>query len=247
MYKDEQILTVLEYALSKKDSVMHDWGWAIPDLPETFNISLRKKNAYEQNIELKKKLNKLLANNTLREEVIEWFLKRWGGITAIGEKTLKKYYTLEEPNFDTDLNYPFDGIASSSKVLNLLNPLKYCIYDARVAYSLNAIDLLYNKGRGLVFPVPPGRNQKLAFIDIITLRRLQYMKSLGNVDIDTLKAAKADLLIPKSEAYFEYMELLRMVVTQSRGIFTEGYEVEMILFTYAEELADDMISAQLQN
>ena len=58
-----------------------------------------------------------------------------------------------------DPSTPLSGISSFSKILAIKGPDKYAIYDARVAVSLNAIQIIYQISSGVAFPYVLGRNR----------------------------------------------------------------------------------------
>ena len=80
----------------------------------------------------------------------------WGGIRSNKQSTLEKYIRRIE---EDDYRWPLKGVASYSKILSVVDPSRYAIYDARVAVSLIAVQSLFGTGPGLAFRYLPGRNK----------------------------------------------------------------------------------------
>jgi len=119
----------------------------------------------------------------------DFVVRRWGGLDGNAEKTIEQYVSrfceIECHPKDVDgyaklfasakqqrTLWQFNNIASWSKWLNFVWPKWALIYDARIAFGLNAIHFL----RGLetpVFPQPPGRNSLLGNLDAQALAALR--------------------------------------------------------------------------
>lgn len=205
---------------------------------------INKLNPYEKELQLKKyvgqKLNETLkTNKTLFNKLCLWIIKDWGGIlTAKDSDTIKliaNFLNHDKPNFKR--------IASSSKVGAYLYPEKNIIYDSRVAYSLNWIILSENAGQKY-FPIPEGRNSKMAAFDLNILIRLKNISVYQPNNISLLdnklyiKNSDKQLFIEKEIAYSE----LNKLVKQINQKLWEGdnekehnlYFTEMLLFSIAD-------------
>lgn len=208
---------------------------------------------YEKELQLKKivgeKLNETLkSNKNLFNKLCLWVVKDWGGIsTASDNDTLiliDEFLKHDKPNFKR--------IASSSKIGAYLFPDKNVIFDSRVAYSLNWIILSEDAGQ-YYFPIPEGRNSKMAAFDLNTLIRLKNISNYHPQKIEDLdnrlfiKNADDKLFIKKADAYFELNHLVRKVSENLWKGDSEKvrnlYYTEMLLFSIADkEVFCDMTS-----
>lgn len=189
---------------------------------------------FEANIKLKLFLNKCWHEDAgTRKKIVKWIISDWGGIRGNKESTLEKYYALSlQKNPETPLN----GIASFSKVLAIVDPLKYAIYDARVAVSLNAVQMICTAPSGEVFPYLPGRNNITGNWDPKDPRGFSKNSAAS---IKTLLSPPYNWRkIPKNDAYTRYLEILKSI---SDNINVPLYELEMTLFSQAETLALEAI------
>jgi hypothetical protein len=110
-------------------------------------------------------------------------------------------------------------------VLSVSDPQRYAIYDARVATSLNAIQVL-ERQHVLAFPYPPGRNSE---IDDPKTKK-------GFSDIFSRKHLKAQgfQTFPRDDTYQVYLTLLReLTLTTGKSML----EIEMQLFGRAVEFS----------
>ena len=115
-----------------------------------------------------------------------------------------------------------DGIAPWSKALSIYNPDRYAIFDARVSTSLNALQIISGVENPSLFPVLPSQNSKI---------------SKGNRLFPDYAASKRWNKLQNSTYYRTYIRLLEHTLTELPK--TEGigiYTIEMLLFSYAEEL-----------
>jgi hypothetical protein len=115
------------------------------------------------------------------------------------------------------------GVATWSKILTVRNPNYYAIYDARVAASLNAIQLISAIKEPIFFPQVPSRNSKISNFQKWISRRFP-------------KAIR----VSRNRAYREYVSLVGAVARNS-GLASPD-EVEMILFANAETLVLKLIN-----
>lgn len=199
---------------------------------------------YEKELQLKKivgqKLNiTLKTNKDLFDNLCLWVIKDWGGIITANDndtiKLIEVFLKQDKPDFNR--------IASSSKVGAYLFPDKNIIYDSRVAYSLNWIILSENAGQQY-FPIPEGRNSKMAAFDLNVLIRLKNISIYQPKNIEQLdhklyiNNADKKLFINKKDAYFEMNNLIKNINEKlwSGNIEKEQnlYYTEMLLFSIAD-------------
>lgn len=207
-------------------SIKENYSWMAKSLPKGIRLTdAATKSNYQINVELKFELSRLWRNSPARRlELVNYIVSTWGGIRGNSQDTLKRYSLLQR----RAESLPLKGVASYSKVLGMIDPDEYAIYDARVAVALNAVQLLARVPRGCFFPYLPGRNNIVG--NSVTKRgfsqdsRFKWGSSLFN----------GWTLIEKDEAYLRYLEALK-VVSRSEGI--PLYTLEMTLFSDAEELA----------
>ena len=200
---------------------------------------------YEKEIILKKKINKKLLDSHKNDKEIFfklclWIIKDWGGIKTANDKQTKELIE----TFLSDTEPSFKRIASSSKVGSFMYPEKNIIYDSRVAYSLNWIILSQNAGNTF-FPIPEGRNSKMAAFDMNVLIRLRNIESYK---IDNLKklnrknfisATDKKIYIQKNKAYSELNNLIKKIsyklwendIEKQKNLFY----TEMLLFSIADK------------
>lgn len=160
-----------------------------------------------------------------RLELATWMVRDWGGIKTNKETTIERYVVLAA---SADPQVKFYGISSFTKVLTIVDPDRYAIYDARVAASLNALQLLTGCYT-LAFPYPPGRNSeidqpktRLGFSDIFTRREL---------------LSRGFASIRRDDAYHFYLQLLEAIRRASNKSLLE---IEMELFGRAVEFSKEV-------
>jgi hypothetical protein len=190
------------------------------------------------------------------EVLCSFVIRVWGGLAGNGDDTIasfaKTYVNKSLPDLSTirsldDLReharckFPFKGISSWSKWLNFVWNDWALIYDARIAFALNAIHFLQDVD-ARAFPVPQGRDSLLSNIDTQSLAALRYLKRSG-VQLPDMDAAHPqepsaqlrDWLVkgsmPEDEAYAYYLRVMERV----RDVMAEEgqcslVETEMLLF-----------------
>lgn len=99
--------------------------------------TFRSSNWMERNSELRAYLSDAWrsADRNQREEFVSWYIKKWGGIKRIGAQHIAAY-AAGPASIDVT---SFTRIASWSKALAMMDPRRFAIYDARVAFALNAV------------------------------------------------------------------------------------------------------------
>jgi len=230
--------------------ILYGWNAKIDRLVELETLTekqveeINALSPYEKELHLKRivgqKLNNTLKSNVrLFEKLSLWIIKDWGGITSANDNDtislVKAFLKQDNPNFNR--------IASTSKVGAYLYPDRNVIYDSRVAYSINWIILSENAGQKF-FPIPEGRNSKMAAFDMNVLIRLKNISVYRPKDINNLvqsqfiKNSDKKIFIDKKDAYFE----LNNLVKQINRLLWKGdkekeqnlYFTEMLLFSIAD-------------
>ncbi len=200
------------------------------------------------------------------KELCEFVICKWGALESNKDDTIASYaciYTstaiknlsdvrsLAELRAQAKCNFPFKGIASWSKWLNFVWPEWALIYDARIAFALNAIHVIKGVNAG-AFPVPAGRDKLLSSLDTQSLAALGYLnrqrKRIPDVPngeyVDTL----ADWLKSGTIAEEDVYEFYLMVMARVRDMighmrFRAFVDSEMLLFYLSNrELLHDFLS-----
>ena len=191
-----------------------------PSIQTISSIKILGNNNYEKNIFLKGNSSKIW-NEGSKFDIAKWAISDWGGIRGNSTKTIEKYLNEIE-----NKNYPsyIKGIASYSKILSFMKPEEFAIYDARVAISLNAIQLLSKSKTGVVFTYLTGRNNALTIFRNSEPTKTKNLIKNGWQEIQ------------KNDCYSIYLNYLKIV--NSYFPTSKLYELEMSLFADAESLAD---------
>lgn len=183
---------------------------------------------YENNILLKEN-SKIIWQQFGGAKLANWIISEWGGIRGNKKSTLQKYIDRIQAG---DVPLELKGVASYSKILSFVNPEKYAIYDARVAISLNAIQLLSKQKYGLAFRYLPGRNTALK-------RFREHPRTAYQALIDSgWRSMQPD------DTYTTYLELLRTALENLTS--SNLYHLEMSLFADAENLARLFLNEDLR-
>lgn len=185
--------------------VGRDYDWSIPqNCPVEFATS---GNRLTDNLRLRQRLHEVWRENAGdRVELGAWYVRDWGGVRRNSEETIRTYVMLLP-----DLPERMKGVATWSKLATLANPSRFAIYDARVAFSLNALQLLNHGSIVERFPIPLGRNTTIeAAIKRRGLSRVRHRD--------------------RGESYLRFLQ----IVTSVGG---ELQRNEMALFAAAENLA----------
>lgn len=201
-------------------------------------------------------------------DLASFVISDWGNLNGNGPQTIKGYaerFTGIEIPFDdvrcvSDLRaavlprrqrglFRFAGIASWSKWLNFVWNDWALIYDARIAFALDAVHFI-SKVDAPIFPVPPGRNPRLANFDAQgnaafgRLANYSHERLAGSEISARLEAA----MVPEREAYSYYLA----VMAEVHGLLWPSSEskplvhTEMLLFKLSiEDIADDFAREML--
>lgn len=182
-------------------------------------------------IDLKHHLTHAWANadEAKKRSLASWIVSEWGGVRSNKPTTLDSYL---KRGLDENEVWPLKGVASYSKILSVVDCLKYAIYDARVAACLNAIQLYMDCQEPVFFHYVPSRNKAIqgnnegkGFIEIFSKREL--VGSRGWYEIE------------KEATYLTYLQLLHNVKYQLPN--TEIYHLEMLLFSLSLDLCKSLV------
>jgi hypothetical protein len=188
-----------------------------------FDHEKYKNDLPRQNIELKLHLARRWAGSSLDERIrlAGWIVKDWGGINRNTAMTILGFVNQAEAERPAT---PFFGIASYSKIFSIKDPTKYAIFDARVAASLNAIQLLLKKDKKLhesgmmTFSIPQGQNDGVKRFASAFLRALPKLAATP---------------VSRDATYGTYLSAIEAV---ARNTGNSVLEVEMFLFSQANQL-----------
>jgi hypothetical protein len=205
------------------------YNWSIPETDRHW-LKISKACGYRANVKLKRDLQSAWKNShndgNTRLDIAKWIIKDWGGIGANKPKTIERYAaeaSLQSPKT------PISGLASFSKVLAASDSDRYAIYDARVAVSLNAIQLLAGvREDGIALPYLPGRNKITGDSSVKPRRGFSSKEAFSR---KTLCQSYGWKTMRRDDAYSAYLELLGAHSNY------KVYEMEMALFAQAETLA----------
>ena len=227
----------------------YEWpkiGKSIDELLEDFNfengvkLSVDGKTNYEKNVALKKLISKECEQQGLEDTGIsEWIIQKWGGISKLS-KNIETYIDCAK-----NKKYPLklDGVASYSKLFAMFHYKEFAIYDARVAVSLNIVQLLSSEKNVLFFPFLSGRN-KITGHDHRDGRGFSRLKEFSRMHIANTSLQEWYAITPKAEVYRVYNDLLKKV---SKKIGWPLHDIEMLLFSSAEDLVHQIRGEQRFN
>ena len=83
-------------------------------------------------------------------------------------------------------DFGFKKISSWSKWLSVVCPKWACIYDTRIAYSLNAINYI-SGAEHKIFPIPEGRNTQINILDVATLLLSRKLYAADSIEPKAVK------------------------------------------------------------
>jgi hypothetical protein len=191
-----------------------------PDHSHVFQEELLGESLFAKNIFLKK-ISPDIWRRYDKLSLANWIVRDWGGIRGNKNETINNY--IEEIN---QSRYPskIKGVATYSKILSFMDPQNFAIYDARVAISLNAIQLISGVKNGVAFCYLPGRNAALKLFRMEPSTHINALRDRGWQKINS------------DDCYQMYIRSLKAA---SKIIGNENlYELEMSLFADAERLSE---------
>jgi len=189
--------------------------------------------------------------NTRMAELCGFVIRVWGGLASNRDDTIEAYSGVFLDTCPADLSdirsarqlrshtgcsFPFKGISSWSKWLNFVWSDWALIYDARIAFALNAIH--FREGvDARAFRVPEGRDALLSKIDTQSLAGLRYLKRRGEqvpglaTDNKKLVQWMEAALAPEADTYEYYL----LVMQRARDLLDQEeacslVDAEMLLF-----------------
>ena len=206
------------------------YTWKIPSALFDGSSNVYSGSNFEANVALKKDLSKRWQEEPhIREEITKWIISEWGGIRGNRKSTLNNYY---RQSLQKSPATPLKGIASFSKVLAVKDPENYAIYDARVAVSVNAVQIIAKTDKGVAFPYLAGRNN---ITGNTTSKPRRGFSTMNEVSVKTLTSSPTFWSkVRKDGAYEIYTNALKQISTELQ---TPLFYLEMALFSQAEELA----------
>ena len=166
---------------------------------------------------------------------MEYYISDWGGIKGNKPATLNEY---SKKTANELILKKTDGISSWSKALVLSDPNKYAIYDARVAISINCLQLINKKNfKKVLFPLLIGKSR----MSII-------QKNAIDKQIKEIAKNENWECLDKATFYEEYLHILKTTnqALRKENIKTHGIStIEMLLFAETEELIKKAIKKNL--
>ncbi|GAB5499055.1 MAG: hypothetical protein PsegKO_13660 [Pseudohongiellaceae bacterium] len=237
---------IASYLRRYEGSLESLYTWTFdPAIPaERFGIVVEGNSWLERTKDLRRKLFDRVQQADSQEELVaiaEYFIQVWGGIGRFGraKDVVNKFALLvNTTEYPADFPMKFDSISSWSKWAALVCPAWACIYDARVAYSLNAINLMYGS-KHKIFIAPPGRNSRITLLDATTLLVASKLTSLADSSPKSIRKA---YFVPKSETYIHYLRLMKKGSVLLFDDPSRFHEVEMLLFAIADtDIYSDLV------
>jgi len=196
----------------------NDWyPWPVNPRFLPTGIVLPKGSPYMQNVALKLLLSDMYstADDDLKQEITYYYIVKWGGIKRNTKENIRSY-ALDTPA--SLIARGSKGIASWSKALCIRSPNEYAIYDARVALSLNCLQIISPVNTSILFPLLLGQNKLISF---------------GNRMLLRYASAHGWAVAHERDFYRQYNTIL------SSAAYLLGsnlYTLEMLLFAKAPEL-----------
>ncbi|GAB4038636.1 hypothetical protein [Spirosoma jeollabukense] len=157
-----------------------------------------------------------------KAKLAKWIVADWGGVRGNHSVTLQAHLN----QIENDAR-PLKGVASYSKILSVVNCTQYAIYDARVAVSLNAVQMTIGSTKPVFFQYVPSQNKTIqAFAKAYPIQEL-----VGNRKWDK---------VARDATYTTYLELLHKL--KSHFTDTEIYHLEMTLFSLAPDFCKQLLN-----
>ena len=206
------------------DSKENWYSWKINEerLSQKTGIALKNASLFEKNIELKESLRHRLerCDPDLREKLIRYYVADWGGVRSNSTETIRRYSS-SSPSLL--ISSGKNGVASWSKVLCIIDPSKYAIFDARVSIALNSLQFLFSTENKELYPVLPSRNG--------------LIKQAGT-HLKSIAQDEGWEVLEETVFYNQYLDVLKTV---SKGLDDRIGVIEMVLFAKAVDLANFVI------
>lgn len=181
------------------------------------DVALPNGNQYSQNASLKNQLSLRYrnGNDEAKIAVTKYYIAVWGGVKRNSIEKIRRY-SLDDP--EHLIANGAQGVASWSKALCIRDPARYAIYDARVALSLNAIQVVAGVEAPVLYPLLSGQNK---LVNEGSRRICRH--ACGNNWPEVEEAA----------FYQQYNEVL---AAAANALQVNHYTLEMLLFAHAPML-----------
>ncbi|MBN3748537.1 hypothetical protein G3N96_24380 [Burkholderia sp. Se-20373] len=202
------------------------YGWDFDETTVPLGIRLpATKTLADKNLALKTALNAAWCRGSENERKVisDWYIKDWGRVRTNAPDTLLLYATAKEEDI---LARGATGIASWSKALTIRDPMRFTTFDARTSISLNALQLLGDTSKPLIFPSLPSRNSRVP----------QAQKAVKRVQRESGYES-----VKPAAVYNVYNNLLADIAA-ALGDSVTNQMVEMLLFAQADELSERLVA-----
>jgi hypothetical protein len=196
----------------------NDWyDWKLNPKYVPAGIELPVGNPFTQNVSLKIQLCRIYssADDQLKKAITRYYIADWGGIRTNREEIIQSYSS-DTP--ESLIGRGTQGIPSWSKALCIRDPDRYAIYDARVAVSLNCLQISHAVDRPIAFPMLFGQNK---LINRRSTKVREYATMRGWPTLEN------------KDFYEEYNNLLSIA---AKPLNVKLYTLEMLLFAKAPAL-----------
>lgn len=229
-----EIAEYLSKYVSRIDE-LYRWSFKEEIPRREFGFSFSGKTVFQKTLELKWQISEAVKNAPAEEEkerLATYFIKDWGGIAKISDarEIVSRFNPVAFSEALCRADFGFKKISSWSKWLSVVCPKWACIYDTRVAYSLNAINYI-SGSKHKIFPMPDGRNTQINILDVTTLL---LSRKLSVADSSEPKAIRKSHFVSESAAYETYTEVIHNVHSLLWGSSAPCQFSEMLLFSLAD-------------
>lgn len=215
-------------------NLQHSYSWKIPQID---NFTQSGETGYQANLALKEHLKNLwekAKSNDEKLKIATIIVSDWGGVRANRPKTLRRHVSTA---LQINPSTPLQGVASYSKILSIVNPNRFAIYDSRVAACLNAIQINAGHRNGLAFNYVSGRNNIIGN----TAKKSGFTQDIRFSTRTLVQSGWTP--IKKLNTYSKYLETLEDCLKQLPNYSLAS--LEMVLFSNAErECIQAMTSAK---
>lgn len=213
----------IEFFKREVPDLENTYHWSIPTIEGFFS---NNGNNYLTNTHLKKFLHEQWINAQSNDEKIRIaniIVNDWGGVRSNKADTIARYVRHIEQNKPLTT---ITGVASYSKILSIVKPDTFSIYDARVAACLNALQINAQLNNGICFNYIPGRNN--------TVGNATNGKGFTQADRFSRRilAAKGWKIMKRDDTYRHYNDLLSTCLVALPDY--SRINLEMALFANAE-------------